>query len=537
MSEAETTSQPSKKKRHHGGWIALFIIVLVLGIGVGGIYFLFYDDSNPAFPEASADFDQTSFIQRKVVDAFSDTKDTGNLTFAIKEDETNQLLSNIRETKLDESAQKYFRGALANFTDNSVSLDFYIDTQVLAFKSKARAVSKFAETSDAFTLDVTDLQIGPTTWMNGLAKDLLQKHLPQSTVDSILSSTGLQMTFDVATMHGSYSKSAMRQDINKLLSAEESQDARYAPVVKAMLGHDSIHLTEDKDSLGLRLSLENVHTNANFVTPEKETAAVEPNFIADATKVQTLLTNGVVDNNTLHASYAYQLFGVGYDALVEEAKSYVDTLDLSSIGISDPKTVTGHRYASSYDLATNMTDSLTSLFTGSTFTVSEDDLSSVMQSSSLLGYGLLIPAKQEDGSWKTAWAGINAAYVNIFDNRMVINVGLDIAGYECYFIIDSLVNEEKSATLPYGVILDPQAVYAGTEAADAEVAQGLYTLIDSALESKNLTWLAMNPASGEITMDLSKAVPALSSSGVSGLNIAFKGDDLATNGKMEITRA
>ena len=121
MSEAETTSQPSKKKRHHGGWIALFIIVLVLGISVGGIYFLFYDDSNPAFPEASADFDQTSFIQRKVVDAFSDTKDTGNLTFAIKEDETNQLLSNVRETKLDESAQKYFRGALANFTDNSVS--------------------------------------------------------------------------------------------------------------------------------------------------------------------------------------------------------------------------------------------------------------------------------------------------------------------------------------------------------------------------------------------------------------------------------
>ena len=534
---SEARPETPKKKHHHGWWITLLVIALVLGVAVGGFYYFFYDDSAPTFPDAKPETDFTTLVKRKAVDAFATTKTTGQLDFSVHQDEANQLLANLREKELDEQAKGYVRGALVDFQGSNISLNFYLNTQVLDFKTKIHGTAKLKETDDAFSFQVDQLRLGSASFLSGFAKQTLQKYLPQSAIDATLADTGFQITFDASTLTATYPKAAMEEDIEQWFATSESQDSRYAPLLQAVLQQDNIHLSTQEDALGFVLSLENAHTNEDLVSPEKETAAAEPNFIADAKKMNPLFVNQVLDDNLLHASYVYQLLGVGYNNLSDEAKDYVDTLDLSSIGIADAKSESGHSYASSYDLATNLSSSLASLLGGNAFVLSENDLSAILQSSGLLGYGVLLPAQQEDESWKTAWIGVNATYINIFDRRMVINLGIDVAGYECYFIVDSVVNDEKSAALPYGLVLDTENVYTGKQKTEEAVAKNIFALISTALASKNISWLTMNAETGEITIDISKAIPTLSSSGVSGLDIALKGNDLASEGKMEISLA
>lgn len=532
-----------KKRRHIGLWITLTVIVLLVAAPVVGAYALFYDASSPKFT-GKDDFDSTSLLKRKLVDSLDDTKETGNLKFKITQDDLNEVLY-LFWNNLNQEAKNFFKGADLKIKGTEYTFSAYLNAHFFDFKTKFSITGVLENQEDDFVFVLKEVKLGRLSGIESVGKQLLSRMISQEQIDSAIAETGFHIHVDLEKLGIRYNKNDMIEDIKMVIGKANNQsvskpgdDLNPMSLVSNLLQKESVGFSFENE-IDLDFSLAQAHTNANFLTPEKEL----PNVYQDAVqeeelKVKKLYQEGKIEyqndinQDITNASCVLSFLEIGYDGLIESNKDYIRSLDLTSIGIADATTYPGKTHAPSYDVATEMTGALPG-----TFYVSENDLTHLMENVGIVGYSVVVPDQRGD-DYKFANFVVDNFYVNVMNDTLVMSIGVSVGGYDTWFILENKHSAETIDDLPYGIRLDLVSAHMGELEMEETTKSFVFSLINFACSEKNVSWFSIDSSNGQVIIDFSKAVPDLNTIlGGATLEISLAGETITDEGKMSVNLA
>lgn len=527
-----------EKKSHLGAIITLIIIGAIIVGGVVG-YSMVYDASNPTTTQ-DENFSIEKTMTKKVFAGFDNlATNNGNYQLSLTQEELNQtllLLVNQSGTNLQEN----LRGVELTIDAEKQTYTFSVYVTFSFFKTKINLTTNLQETDEAYVFTIQSLSIGKINGLESIALNILKGVVSEDSINSIFKNNGLSLTMSYNNKNLTYNKADLIQDASILLSSY-SDNTLYSALLEEFLSLDLLSFdfyTDKSLSVGLDLSL--FSNNVNYVTTDKNLTDLDLKTYVD--NLETLLDNKIIDNSGSHDQYVYDYLTKGYTNISDEAKAYIDTLDLSSIGITINQLYTGYQHDSdNQDIVENtILNNQENLLTEGVITLDEEIVNEYLLSQSqFVTTGYVLTGLVEDNDYDVVYFAIDNCYINFLqdsngDERMYLTLGLSVNGYETVLCLDSV----KTESTAFGMTMTIDNIAFGNHSMNENLQNEIFSLVGDALSTSD--WLTFDATSKTFTIDfqpyLSEYISTIEILGYTlSLETTINGSSLSDDGYLTLT--
>ena len=346
----------------------------------------------------------------------------------------------------------------------------------------------------------------------------LTKKINDKQIEEYFSSIGLHVNSDIANRRLYYKLSNFITDTKALIKQQKNYDL-FSNILNFSSRYHLINSSFfNNDALKFSLELDNFTNNKELETKEKETN-LDINPYLD--KLAKLVNGKIIELNKDEDVFNYLIFG--YDYLNDENKKYISSLDLTSIGILNNELYKGIIFIPSeslMDLLSNQIKINTDKI--SLAKIDENMINDYLKSKSIIGQSYLLK-KYQDGGYAYNHISIDDFYINMMDNKVIINIGVSINGLNTIIIICFDAQKEtknNQLTLKYN------QMYYGNLKAEDSFSDIIFNLLEK--ELKNDSFINVNVTDKEISFNLNNILDEKSKLIIDSLG---KNISLSINGK------
>ncbi len=460
--------------------IGILIPVVILAGGATTLYFLVRDASSVSYQKT--EMTTKEVMNKNLLSAFSTCKKDHNVSFEMSQDDFNQVLS-MAYQDMDSSAKEYLKGLEIKIEGDVYHIYVYAKASILS--TKIDMACKFSSDEDNYYLTVSSITVGHLSKLKSLAFSILKKAMSESQINASFSKAGISMKADFEKERFVYKKEECKNDLKTLIKKSMSENTLVSSAVNNLLDLNllSIDFTSKLQAL---IDLEPLNTNANFCSQQNMLSEDSLNLEAQKEKIVSLLNAGIIDEESSHPTLVFNYLLRGYSSLEDNEKEYIDSLDLSSIGLSSKlqkQTYMGYQPEGA-DIKDAMIESMSdgSLLTEDGLLIKEKTLNDYLQAQGILGYSYLLTGKV-DNSYVVDYITMDNAYFNLIkkENKEQMNmvIGLSINGYETSLVMENTKDQE----LDYGITLKNENIYYGTKTVQDDLKNEIYALVKENLPS------------------------------------------------------
>ncbi len=457
--------------------IGLLIPTGVIGGGGTTLYMMLKDTTSPSYVSTGESIDEV--LNKKLFNSIKDAKTTHKMDLNMTQDDFNQILS-ATYSEIDPTVTEYIKGFEISIQEQVYHILFWVHTPVV--DTKIDLSCEFDQDEDNFYLIIKDIKVG-TLGLKSLALSLLKTALTSDDINKEFQNSGIHMTADLDKGKFTYAKADARNDLVYII--KDSGEANLASSLFSNVLKMDLLTLDFTNQLQVLLDLEPLNTNENFCNDANRLDDDELNLETSKTNLATLLSEGIVDTSDHHYDIVFTYLTLGYDALEEEAdREYIDSLDLSSIGITNNATHLGYQPEAANIAAQFSSVTPTEWLNSGSLLISEGLVNQYIQYQDLIGYSFIFTYNNE-----VEYITVDNFYVNLIEKeekeQMNMVVGISINGYETSLILENT----KSETTNYGMKLTNDNIYFGNNAVDDELKGLLYGLVkDNLPENDFLTF-------------------------------------------------
>ncbi len=474
--------------------LCILIPVLVVGGGAATVYFLLRDTSTMQYQKTEKTAE--TLMNENFLSAFNDTKESHHVTYEMSQDDFNQVLSLAYE-KMDSSMKDYLKGMEIKIEGDLYHICLYAKASIL--QSKVDLSCRFSSDEENYYLTIESIKVGKLSGMKWLAKQILKNVFTDEQMNSMFRNYGIQMKADLNNDRFVYGKNDCRNDLVGLVKKNSGTSSFMNCMIQSFVDMDllSVDFTNKMQAI---IDLEPLNTNASFCNAENELDSGVLNLDVQKGYVKTLLENGSIDLESSHPQIVFDYLLKGYSSLADEQKSYIDSVDLTSIGISEEtkKTHAGFGFSGQSVRQIVQSSALnSSLVSSDGILVSENSLNLYLWSQDILGNNYILSGKKDD-SYIVNYIALDNVYIDCLgmDSKENMNMvlGVNVNGYETSIILE---NRKKENT-DYGMTLQNENIYFGTKTISSELKKEIYSLIQKCLpENEFMTF----DGNGTFTLD------------------------------------
>lgn len=507
----------------------LLRLILVAGvlvaIPVGLCYGFLYESNDTSYFVKDESFDNDHFVTSKMVKSFDNTVAEEKISFSLTQDDLNQILYRACESAFPNNMHKELKGMQILIEDDKYV--FNVDlVPVSFFLTRFQLVANLEETEDAFVFHLEDIRIGRASHIGSMALSMASYFVNDDFIDSAFASCGLTIDCSLSSRTLTYRKEQLGIDLKNLLGDSNDSTSLYTGIISDLVSSNILSTDFYRDSsISFDLDLKPLSTNELYVTEDKN--LTDFNISKYNNNLKSLLDDGSIDNTDYHDTIVLSYLINGYDALEENNRAYLDSVDLSSIGIKDKANYQGYYHPSASVSVENVIKNNINSIVNAGITIDEDTVNDYIKTTALIGTCYALTYKGLiDTEYDANYIVLDNAYVNFLDDKMYLNIGVSMNGYETTLILDASVKEKTQ----YGLILSTDKVFYGTHEINEDLKKELFKIIASAFTSSG--WLTFNGETGEFTIDFETYIK--NNSGALkdklGIDVCIKGDSLNSDG-------
>ena len=499
-------AQTPKQKRGMPGFLKFLIIFISVIIGLALIlvvtaFICFYDNGHKDVP-VKAEYETSEVFNELMVDSLDHAKSNKKITFALAEDQLNQIIYNAFKDK--EEAKEYLKNFYVEVNDGK--FDFVAEAQALNFVKTRLTIGTELEVDDnMMVFKVTNVKVGKINHLQGLV-NIITQYISLPDFNDAFASAGLHMNLDIKKLTITYDLDDFYSDILNLMG---DNDSDYMSIFKEIVAQDSLRTISStgKDIFALNVDLAKLAVNETTVgitgyeTPNGYFDSIVPGVITD---VKTLLNNNTIseDNATTVANYF-----LGGDALLSASEKTVINTYKENTSFA---AYTSARYDYTADrsegLKAKVEDQITKPIPSAseTITISTDDLDSMFSTSPALGKLNLFYRDVNKGTngakdYKINFVNISRISTAFKNNNMFIILSINFNGQAGNI---TLKCEKQTGDAGFGVLkLNISDLYLGNIKVGEDTKASFVNLISEAMGNDSFDSL-FSISNGVLTLNL-----------------------------------
>ena len=491
-------------------WVLLvsFLLFTVAPLAAG---YILLQDSGTKRVEIQPNFTLAEMGKRIGVDSLDNVNESENIAMVITEND----MDNILESALNTTGVKsgFVKKSYVNIQGRKYT--FYIDLDMYVMKSRIKFVTNLEESEDksTFIFRIKDMSIGMITGLVKPTKAIVQRFVNEQMVNSVFKQAGLSITFDRENYVLKYKKADIMSDINAM--GGNNNMGLFLNVVQTLVDKDMAYFNIDSPNfLDITMDLKSLKTN-EYVTDDAEHIKVQHDDVGTQCrdKLVQLVNENQFDQsdqkvfgNNLKIVFSY-LFSGGYDKLNEDSKALIDSIDFTTVGITDKEAYEGFGLNNSDSYLNDKMkeglltfDDLEDKKTEVTI-LNEKDLNNYIAGRNVIGFTTLMHRQTEE-SYKINYMTVDNFYSNIYhdgDEQIAEFVcKININGYPTSLTFvstadvgnDSIVFTIKDDGVKYG------------EVATNELTESFFNIITAALNNGDSTISAATTEEGKRTITM-----------------------------------
>ena len=491
-------------------WVLLvsFLLFTVAPLAAG---YILLQDSGTKRVEIQPNFTLAEMGKRIGVDSLDNVNESENIAMVITEND----MDNILESALNTTGVKSGLVKKAYVNIEGKRYTFYIDLDMYVMRSRIKFVTNLEESEDksTFVFRIKDMSIGMITGLVKPTKAIVQRFVNEQMVNTVFKQAGLSITFDRANYVLNYKKADIMSDINAM--GGNNNMGLFLNVVQTLVDKDMANFNIDSPNfLDITMDLKSLRTN-EYVTDDAEHIKVQHDDVGTQCrdKLVQLVNENQFDQsdqkafgNNLKIVFGY-LFSGGYDKLNEDSKALIDSIDFSTVGITDKEAYEGFGLNNSDSYLNDKMkeglltfDDLEDKKTEVTI-LNEKDLNNYIAGRNVIGFTTLMHRQTEE-SYKINYMTVDNFYSNIYhdgDEQIAEFVcKININGYPTSLTFvstadvgnDSIVFTIKDDGVKYG------------EVATNELTESFFNIITAALNNGDSTISAATTEEGKRTITM-----------------------------------
>ena len=491
-------------------WVLLisFLLFTVAPLAAG---YILLQDSGTKRVEIQPNFTMAEMGKRIGVDSLDNVTESENIAMVITEND----MDNILESALNTTGVKSGLVKKAYVNIEGKRYTFYIDLDMYVMRSRIKFVTNLEESEDksTFVFRIKDMSIGMITGLVKPTKAIVQRFVNEQMVNTVFKQAGLSITFDRANYVLNYKKADIMSDINAM--GGNNNMGLFLNVVQTLVDKDMAYFNIDSPNfLDITMDLKSLKTN-EYVTDDAEHIKVPHDDVGTQCRDKLVQlvnenqfdrTDEKVFGNNLKIVFGY-LFSGGYDKLNEDSKALIDSIDFSTVGITDKEAYEGFGLNNSDSYLNDKMkeglltfDDLEDKKTEVTI-LNEKDLNNYIAGRNVIGFTTLMH-RQTEKSYKINYMTVDNFYSNIYhdgDEQIAEFVcKININGYPTSLTFvstadvgnDSIVFTIKDDGVKYG------------EVATNELTESFFNIITAALNNGDSTISAATTEEGKRTITM-----------------------------------
>ena len=479
-------AQTPKQKRGMPGFLKFLIIFISVIIGLALVlvvtaFICFYDNGHKDVP-VKAEYETSEVFNELMVDSLDHAKSNKKITFALAEDQLNQIIYNAFKDK--EEAKEYLKNFYVEVNDGK--FDFVAEAQALNFvKTRLTIGTELEVDENTMVFKVTNVRVGKINHLQGLV-NVITQYISLPDFNDALASAGLHMNLDIKKLTITYDLDDFYSDILNLMG---DNDSDYMSIFKEIIAQDSLRTISStgQNLFALDVDLAKLAVDETTVgitgyqAPNGYFDLIVPGVIND---VKALLNNNTIseDNATTAANYF-----LGGDTLLSDSEKAV-------INTYKENTTFAASTSARYDYTADASDSLKSKVedqitkpipsASETIQISTDDLDNMFSTSPALGKLNLFYRdvnKGTDGAknYKINYVNISRISTAFKNNNMFIILSVNFNGQAGNI---TLKCEKQTADAGFGVLkLNISDLYLGNIKVGEDTKASFVSLISEAM--------------------------------------------------------
>ena len=479
-------AQTPKQKRGMPGFLKFLIIFISVIIGLALIlvvtaFICFYDNGHKDAP-VKAEYETSEVFNELMVDSLDHAKSNKKITFALAEDQLNQIIYNAFKDK--EEAKEYLKNFYVEVNDGK--FDFVAEAQALNFvKTRLTIGTELEVDENTMVFKVTNVRVGKINHLQGLV-NVITQYISLPDFNDALASAGLHMNLDIKKLTITYDLDDFYSDILNLMG---DNDSDYMSIFKEIIAQDSLRTISStgQNLFALDVDLAKLavdETTVGITGYEAPNGYFDLIVLGVINDVKTLLNNNTIseDNATAVANYF-----LGGDTLLNDSEKAV-------INTYKENTTFAAYTSARYDYTADASDSLKSKVedqitkpipsASETIQISTDDLDNMFSTSPALGKLNLFYRdvnKGTDGAknYKINYVNISRISTAFKNNNMFIILSVNFNGQAGNI---TLKCEKQTTDAGFGVLkLNISDLYLGNIKVGEDTKASFVNLISEAI--------------------------------------------------------
>ena len=473
--------------------ITFFVGFLVLIVVIISVLILMLVDNNVSEPEYLKDSQPVDFdINNLVSKGLEDTKNSQKIDIAIDEKDLSIILKSTM-LKLNPSLNSSGINIVTSYIDVDANNEMLFKTHFSAFGLMTSVTGKFSYSfdNDVLTMSLDKMSLGKFSSNASIISNFISEDEFNTMVNKELADTGVKFTLNGNSLLVTLSLTSVKDMLLDTLSSS-GDNSLYQTLVSLIFRIDNmITLTDSADKLGISIDVNSLCFDNNRDT------AIPYNIDFDniSDKVEQLLNNNIITMDDASAVATYLV--KGYDKLDGEDRSKVDSIDFSSLGITNSAEYVG---VLEYDetevkdiFVSQIPTDLSALQNFIGFSLKENDFNNTLLQTKLVG-GMYCFARQEEDGYKVSYIAIESIYVDLIDNHFAVYLTMSLNGQS---IVLNIEIDAKEAT---GLKVDGQieSIRLGSEILSSSETETLLSYLEDMI---NTEWIIVDSSNCSINID------------------------------------
>lgn len=526
------------KKSGCGCFLTVVLVILLVIIIVALVLFFMVRDTTTVMSEQAIKDTRSSetIVKSLMGGAIEKSNTTKQIDATFSEEDLNAILAGVVRNKPIQGLE----GLAIKFTSEN-ALTFNAQFHYSIFKTVLKADVEFAEVKSEektylqFTIkSIKAGKIGLADWIIKTVGGWMK--LEESIKNLKIGGVALNLKLEYSPLRVSIQKS----DLTNLLLSKIADES--SPLVAELLSwtvsDDNLgKLSFGSGGVGLKINLEDLAYSSS-----RDGEVTTFTNIPEVTgKLNTLLNNKVIDESKLDASANFIV--KGYARLSDSEKSIVNTVDYSSVGISNKESYDGYLPTTNNSFAQFAMQGITSemldpnnlLHDGQiALKVNEAQIESLVLTKNFIGTTIAFFAIGEDNKYTTSIIVVDGFDMNITDGRTTISIIISINGYKTIVKVNATGNDQEGTKVQ--LVVDN--IYAGAKQASESLTKALLNALSEQVEDDG--WLSCDSENKTITFSFDGVVKGnnylqiILNNSVTKTKTALK-DNIDGNGYVQLT--
>ena len=456
----------------------LLILLIVFVVLPVALLFIFVFDTGKMKVNYDENFTTEKWTNALVIDSLDNTKEDKAMSFIVTEEDINNLIhSSIKDnTELN----KYLSQLAVDITDDHYIINasgkiFFFETRAKLHATMERKLVVSGSTQEeAYVFTVDKISLGRLNHLKGIIMFFLKTFLNNSTLDALTASLKIHADLEHSCLF--IYASDMREIINSAVTGNGGISDFYYAFINDFLDHDLLEFDfYGNEAFTVKVNMDKLTGNdygtGQYVCYDmkydqtttklkinNQEVKLSLDTIRDAIKV--LMDQKLVQENDMQRLSDYLFHG--YDG------SYKPSMDLSSIGISEAEKITypGFNVVNADSLESTLKAGVSSFedynMTDPSFDlvkIDEKTVNDFLKTQNVFGIKYFLKRELDDGKNKINYIALDNAYINLYQNKSIITIGLNINGLETYITLT--MDADQTNTDNTKLVYKPKDVYFG----------------------------------------------------------------------------